>query len=65
MKGAKSMSKSRQHDIKIRMNDSEHELLREKMEQAGNKSLQSYGLDALLRTQITPQEEIDVLIEIN
>ena len=59
------MNQNRKNDIKIRMNDAERKLLQEKLEHAGNISLQSYGLDALLRTQITPQQEIDTLIEMN
>lgn len=59
------MGRKRKYDVRIRMNKQEKDLLEMKLKQAGNPTIESYGLDALLKSKITSQEEIDILVEIN
>lgn len=58
------MNTKRKHDVKVRMSDNEYEQFLARVNDAGTTQ-QMYGLDALLCAQITPKEEIDLLVELN
>lgn len=58
------MNTKRKHDVKVRLSDDEYEQFLSRVNDAGTTQ-QRYGLDALLCAQITPREEIDLLIELN
>ncbi|MDY3769056.1 MAG: plasmid mobilization relaxosome protein MobC [Sphaerochaetaceae bacterium] len=59
------MARKRRYDVRIRMNKEEKETFQKKLEEAGNLTMESYGLDALLNCKVTSQDEIDNLVEIN
>lgn len=59
------MARKRRYDVRIRMNREEKETFQKKLEEAGNLTMESYGLDALLNCKVTSQDEIDNLVEIN
>lgn len=59
------MARKRIYDVRIRMSKEEKEAFQKKLDEAGNPTMESYGLDALLNCKVTSQDEIDNLVEIN
>lgn len=56
--------RKRDRQIKFRVNDDEYESIQAQAKRSG-LSLQSFIINALARTVITPREEIDQIIELN
>ncbi len=57
--------RKREHVVSIRMNDAEYDRFKERLDDAGNRTKQAFGLDALLETEITSQEVIEQLRDMN
>ena len=57
--------RKRVHTISIRLSDEELSTFRKLIEEAGEPTIQNYGLEALLKGKVTSKEEIEELTEIN
>ena len=58
-------NRRRNKNIKIRLTDSEYAQLLSRLEESGRESIQQYGLDALLNSEITSPELLQAVRTIN